>query len=150
MAEIVSSPSSPVAVVPQPTSAWLKDPLFPTRNVALSCVGTIEWTRPREQTSLTPLGRADPIVQTGVRRLRTGTLALTVLSQAELDAVDALLNPRPDGTLATLLYQGLAPAGWRGDNVYAIPGDDTSAPVGQAPTGARDLSIPVTEVLRPA
>lgn len=146
MAFVTSAPTAEITVEPTLLTAWLKDPRDPTRNTALACLDGLTWTRGRGQAVLTPLGRPDPVVQTDVRRLRTGQAAATPMTQAEYDALDLLL-----ASGRTLLLQ--APAaedGWRGEHVYFVAtGDDTDAPVGPVPRGARTVTFGVTEVRQP-
>lgn len=134
-------------VVHRPLTPWLKDPADPGRNLALSCLEGLTWTRARGQAVLQVLGRPDPVVQTDVRRSRTGTLTATAATQDELDQLDSLLE------VPTVLLLAVPPAtaGWRGQNVYVVAtGDDSNALLGDVPFDYRTVSVPVTEVRRPA
>ncbi len=145
MAELTSAPSGTVTVTALPPGAWLKDPLDPTRNLALSCVdGPPTWTRPRGQAVLDALGRTDPIVQTDVRRSRRGELSVTPMSQTEADRLDVLL-----GSARVLLLQIPAVStAWRGDHAYVVcVGDDTAESLGALDN--RTVSVPLVEVRAP-
>lgn len=146
MPEVASLPSAQVCVKPSLVQSWLKDPLRPERNVAVSCVAGITLTRARQQAVLEGLDRVDPIVQTGVRRSRRGQVTVTPMTPTEAAAVDALL----DAPAVLLLQQPAEAEGWPGLSLYfAVTGDDAAAPVGQASIPQRDVTFGITEVRAP-
>lgn len=146
MAEISSEPSEPIGVVHTPDGPWLKDPLVPARNVALSCLGLLSFTRSREQAVHEGVGRTFPIVQTGARRSRRATVTLTPSTVAEAAGVELLL----DSGTTLLLTEPADEPGWPGVHVYfRVTGDDTLAPIGPAAIPQRDVTFGLTEVREP-
>lgn len=146
MPQLASTPSEVSTVIPTADRAWLKDPLDPARSLPLSCVDNVAWTRTRAQAVLTPLGRPDPVVQTDVRRLRTGDLTTTPATQAEATALDGLV----DSTRTMLLQVPPAQPGWYGTHAYVLfAGDDTATALGQVPVDNRTVTVPLVEVRRP-
>lgn len=140
--------ASSASIVATLLSAWLKDPLDPASNVALSCLDGITDTKGRNVAVLLPLGAKLPIVQSDVRRARTATVSVTPATQAETDAINHLLD-QPARVL--LLQQPAAKSPWRGRQMYLVAtGDDTSAPIGDVPADNRTMSFPVAEVRAPA
>lgn len=95
---------------------WLKSPLVPALNTTITVYSFPGYTRTARTGLFQPLGGSKPIATIDTRGSATGQIILLVTTQAEQDALDAIL----DGGGALLLQP---PAGVYWDDKYVAFGD---------------------------
>lgn len=126
----------------QPT-AWLKDPLIPSRNVPVQLTGSLELTYPARLGVFDVIGKSNAVAVAGVRSSSRFRLPLATLNPSSIDDLRTILL---SGNV--LLLQ--APGGYRIGNTYIAVNDVSE----QYPTrvlrlSARYWQLDVVTVDRP-
>ena len=129
------------------TSAWLKDPVNPSLNLRIRLRSMDPVTAARPQGVFYPLNTKHPTIVSGTPQSSRGSFTVLIETQAEMDALDALLTPaRP------LLFQKPleTSTGPFTSMFLQLVGDLSIARLAQpANRPHRDVTIPYVEVLPP-
>jgi hypothetical protein len=126
-----------------PSYVWLKDPLRPLVNMRVLVKQAPDWQQPIEQQVYRVRGRQAPVVLSGVRSGREGSLVVWTQSDEEREALRFLL-----ATGNVLLWQ--AAPGMGESDVYVAVGEAAFPRVSAyAPEPWREWTLPLVEVDRP-
>ena len=130
-------------VVPSNGVGWLKDPGYPSTNLRLDVITSIEeLARPSRAGVFNILDRANPVVITAKRQGVVGELVCHTMTDADRKSMTAILSR---GTV--LLLQ--TPYAYGFGSAYVHIGDATETRVGLAMEPSRRWTLPFVETDRP-
>jgi hypothetical protein len=138
-----SETATVTTMLPSGGITWLKDPGFPSRNVALHEVKELpEMTYVARSGVFAVIDRARPVVVAAKRQAWTGVLGFTTATDGERLRIHDLLSRGQVLLLNTPYEYGI-------DNAYVYAGDVTEARIGLVTEPSRAWSLPLTVVDRP-
>lgn len=129
-------------VTPNQAAVWLKNPLRPFLNRAVTVVDIDDITRATRSALFDVIGRTLPVARTDLMSGRSTTLTLRVTSRVDADDLDGML-----AVGEVLLVQAPAP-GSPVPTMYALPGGVTRQRVAQT-SAVRRFPLAVTECAMP-